>query len=327
MESETTQDGFKTVVFHQTRPLPTYLLAIAAGPLESVPITGLSVPGRVYTIKGQSRMAATAVETTPPILAALEKFFGRSYPYAKLDLIAVPEFWPGAMENAGAVTYRDRFLLIDPETASVGEKAFLVYVTAHELSHMWFGDLVTMAWWDDLWLNESFATWLGEKVTADLYPQYDTDIDAVLTAQRVMRVDARPSTKPIRRPVNSVEDIMEDLGLAYDKGKVILGMVEQWVGPVAFREGVVQYVKAHEWGSATGEDLWNALTEASGTNVEPVLASFLDQAGYPMIDVADTDGGLIVSQRRFLNYGVDAPGAFEILQRRDRAYDHDTAGG
>jgi len=306
--TEDVSSTMKTLVFHKTKPLPTYLLAIAAGPLESVPMSGLSIPGRVYTIRGQKHLATLAAEITAPILTALEKYFDSSYPYAKLDFIAIPEYWPGAMENPGAVTYVDRILLIDKEAATVSQKRRLAYVTAHELAHMWFGDLVTMAWWDDLWLNESFADWLGEKVAHDLFPDYKIDIDEIQDLQGQLRRDARPSTRPIKRTVVSASDIMEDLGLAYGKGKKVLGMVEQWIGTVNFRKGVLNYIEKHSWGNATADDLWNALSDASGKNVQAVLSSYLEQSGYPMVEVkAHPNGVLKISQRRFLNYGVEAP--------------------
>src|SRR5258706_9828782 len=160
IESETARGGQKTVVFKRTPSLPSYLLAIAVGPFDTVPIPGLSVPGRVVAVKGSGGMAAEAARITPPLVAALERYFGRSYPFEKLDLIAVPEFWPGAMENAGAITFAEGILLVDQAASSQQERR-LVEITAHELAHMWFGDLVTMAWWDDLWLNESFASWMG----------------------------------------------------------------------------------------------------------------------------------------------------------------------
>ena len=304
VETFSAVSGGRRVAFQQTKPLPSYLLAIAAGPLESVPITGLSVPGRVYTVKGQKHLAGKGVEMTPPILEALEAYFERPYPYEKLDFIAVPEFWPGAMENAGAVTFADRVLLIDPASSSARQEGRLAYVIAHELAHMWFGDLVTMEWWDDLWLNESFATWMGGKITAQVYPEYKQDIVRLMDSQDVMISDARPSTRPIRKPVQNEQDIGEDLWLAYAKGEQVLGMIEQWVGPNAFRAGVMSYINANAWGNATGNDLWSSLSEASGENVEAALGSFLDQPGFPMIAVSRTDGGMVVSQQRFANHGV-----------------------
>ena len=136
----------------------------------------MSVPGNVVTVKGATALAAEAARITPRILSALEKYFGRPYPYEKLDLLAVPEFAAGAMENVGAVTFRDEILLMDPASASVRQRYRLASITAHELAHMWFGDLVTMEWWDDVWLNESFASWMGDKITHEIFPQYNVPV-------------------------------------------------------------------------------------------------------------------------------------------------------
>ncbi|MDP3939357.1 MAG: M1 family metallopeptidase, partial [Deltaproteobacteria bacterium] len=247
--TETRADGHKTVVFERTPPMPSYLLAIAAGPLESVEITGMSVPGRVYCTQGQKHLTGLAVQVAPKALGALEKWFGRAYPYKKLDLIAVPEYWPGAMENPGAVTYKDGLLLLDSETASVSQRRTLARVTTHEFAHMWFGDLVTMSWWDDLWLNESFADWLGDKICNGLFPEYNIEVSEVQGSQNIMVGDARPSSSAIRKTVDSPDDIEEDLMLAYEKGKTILHMVEMWVGEDAFHRGVLDYINRHAWGN------------------------------------------------------------------------------
>lgn len=305
--SETVSEGIRTYKYKKSKPMSTYFLAVAAGPLESVEITGLSVPGRIYTTKGQSHLTDYAIETTPPILDAIEQYFGSSYPYEKLDLIAIPEYWPGAMENAGAVTYKDEILLVDSKTSSVSQKRRLVYVTAHELAHMWFGDLVTMKWWDDLWLNESFADWMAEKISHPLYPEFKIDIDELQALQRVFATDARTATRPIRREVLRSKDISEDLGLAYGKGKKVLGMVEKWIGEEDFRKGVINYLEANAWGNAEAADLWGALAEASGKDVKAPLASFLEQPGYPMIHIKpETGGKLHFTQTRFVNSGVEA---------------------
>ncbi len=200
VESEKDLGASRKVVFARTKPLPAYLLAMAVGPFETVEIPGMSVPGRVVTVKGKSRLAAEAVRTTPPILKALEKYFGK-YPYRKLDLLAVPEFAFGAMENVGAVTYRDTILLIDPDATSDAQRAGLAGTTAHELAHMWFGNLVTLAWWDDTWLNESFATWMGTKIADEVFPEYKIEARQTRSAQRAMITDARLSTRAIRRHV------------------------------------------------------------------------------------------------------------------------------
>jgi len=306
--SKSVADGWKTVVFKKSPPMSTYFLAFASGPFESVPITGLSVPGRIYTVAGHASLASAAVAVTPPILAALEDYFGSPYPYAKLDFVAVPEFPAGAMENPGLVTYKDSALLVDPSAGSIAQRRGIVGIITHELAHMWYGDLVTMEWWNDLWLNESFASFIGDKISDQLFPEYRFNLEQRLSANRIMSRDTRPSTVPIRHEVISAADIKEDLGLAYQKGQQILSTVESWIGKDAFRKGVRVYLERHAWGNATAEDLWSALSKASGKDLSGVLSSFLDQPGVPIIDVEFfSPGGVKISQRRFLNFGVEAP--------------------
>ena len=304
MEESSVKDGWRTVRFRKTKPLPSYLLAIAAGPLETVAMPDLGVPARVITVRGQSHLAGLAIEMTPPILKALEDYFDRPYPYAKLDFLAVPEFWPGAMENAGAVTYADRILLADPESVSVAQRRSMARVIAHELAHMWFGDLVTMKWWDDLWLNESFATWKGDKVVEEIFPQFGMAVAAAASGQGILRQDARATTQAIRQPVATAKDLLSDVGLAYQKGRTVLGMFERWMGPETFRRGVVNYIEANAWGNAEASDLWRALDAVASRPVSAAMATFLDQPGFPRIEIEMLgDGKVKLSQERFRNYG------------------------
>jgi len=305
VEKETTADGWKTDVFKKSPPMPSYLIAIATGPFDVVPIPGMSVPGNVICPKGQGNLAGEAVKTVPPILAALEKYFGMPYPFEKLDVIAVPEFWPGAMENPGAVTYAEGILLLDPSTISVGQKRTLAAVTAHEFAHMWFGDLVTMQWWDDLWLNESFASWMATKVTGEVFPQYGMDISEVRSSSGAMQTDARPSTHAIRQPVAAGDNLLQSADdLAYNKGEAVLGMFEHWLGEEAFRRGIVDYLKTNSWKNATADDLWRALTNASGKDFAATMGTFVDQPGLPLVSADLTlDGKLHLTQKRFSNFG------------------------
>jgi aminopeptidase N len=309
IESETASGGQKTIVFKRTPALPSYLLAMAVGPFDTVPMPGLSVPGRVVAVKGAGAMAAEAARITPPLVAALERYFGRPYPFEKLDLIAVPEFWPGAMENAGAITFAEGILLVD-QAASAQQERLLVEVTAHELAHMWFGDLVTMAWWDDLWLNESFASWMGDKVTQEVAPELEVAVRSAEAAQRAMRVDSQLHTRAIRQPVKVLDNLLQAAdALAYDKGEAVLGMFEAWLGPEVFRKGIRDYLAAHEWGNAAASDLWSALSKAAGKDVGRPMETFLDQAGVPLVSAELVDHGKAVrlTQRRFANAGVVAP--------------------
>ncbi len=298
------ENGWSTIEFAETPPTPSYLLAIAAGPLESIPVEGLDFPARIVTTKGFSALGQLAAELTPPILAALEEYFGQPYPYEKLDQISVPEFWPGAMENPGAITYADRILLLDGEPGA-RRKRRLTQVMAHELAHMWFGDLVTMQWWDDLWLNESFAAWLENKIPDELYPELRAGMQGRVATQGVMIRDSRPSSRAIRRSVETSDDIFADIGVIYEKGAGVLSMVEQWLGEDAFRQGVRRYMEQHRWGNATSEDFWTALSAASGEDVAAILAKFVLQPGLPLVRVDQREGRYWVSQERFHAAGVE----------------------
>jgi aminopeptidase N len=317
VEKETRGATTKTIQFKRSPPMSSYLVAIASGPLESIPITGLSVPGRIYTVKGQKANAKLAAAMTPAILKAIEGYFGTKYPYEKLDFVAIPEYWFGAMENPGQITYLDKILLIDPAAATLSQKRRLSFVTLHEIAHMWFGDLVTMAWWDDLWLNESFADWLATKLASELNPEYHQDTEDVQEVNRTMAGDANATTSAIRKPVDSGADIMADLGLDYQKGRTVLRMVEEYIGPDVFQRGVRQYMERNKWKNAVAADLFAALSEASGKDLEPILSSYLDQPGFPLVRVdVGPNGMLTVSQKRFRNYGAEVKDANWVMPVR-----------
>ena len=306
--SETRAGESKVVVFEPTRPLPSYLIAIAVGPFETVPISGMSVPGRVITVQGASALAAEAAAQAAPLLKSLERYFGRPYPYAKLDLIAAPEFLYGAMENAGAIVFADRALLLDPATASPEQRDRVFSVMAHEMAHMWFGDLVTMKWWDDLWLNESFATWMADKAMDDVHPDDRQGVNALFGVQRAFTTDSHLSTRAMRGKIEGATSLGETASdLTYNKGGAVLTMFEGWVGRDKFRAGVLDYLKAHEWANAEGRDLWLAISKQSGQDVDGGMQSFLNQPGVPLVTLEPAGGGKVkLSQRRFLTVG-EAP--------------------
>jgi alanyl aminopeptidase len=288
--SVTRENGQVTTVFDSTPPLPSYLIAVAVGPFETVAIDGMSVPGRVIVPQGKSELAAFAVETTPPLLAYLEDYFGEPYPFKKLDLIATFQSFSGAMEHPGAITYSDFYLLLD-ETASASEKAVLIKITAHELAHQWFGNLVTMQWWDDLWLNESFADWMGDKTAEAVYGEFGRGIDELRTTFRVMDIDLRSSTKPIRHHFKSTDNFSDGVFLSYYKGKSVLGMFEDAVGADVFREGVVRYLRKYSRGNAEASDLWAAINAGAEMDLAGGLASFIDQPGIPLVTVKSLGNG------------------------------------
>ncbi len=311
-----TRDGdWKTIAYGRTPPMPSYIVTIAVGPFEYVPIPGLSVPGRIITPKGQTAMAAEAVRLAPPLLSRLEEYFGIPYPYAKLDQIAVPEYVYGAMENAGLITYTDRLLLMDPEQPSFSARRRLANVMAHEMAHMWFGDLVTMQWWDDLWLNESFADWMCGRIVEHQFPEFRIQLTESRAIKGAMRSDALPSITAIRRPVTGETDLAQLVDeLTYDKGKGILNMVENWIGPAKFRDTMRTYFLKHRWGNTASNDLWEAFGHSSGDDIPGMLSAFINKPGVPLVTLAlEPDGQLRLTQRRFNNLGdPQLPGQWQV---------------
>ena len=305
----------KTIAFGRTPPMPSYLVAFAVGPFEYMPVPGQSVPGRIITPKGQVALAAEAARLAPPILSRLEEYFGIPYPYAKLDQIAVPEYVYGAMENAGLITYTDRALLMDAEKPSFSQRRRLASIMAHEMAHMWFGDLVTMAWWDDLWLNESFASWISDRIVAHQYPEFRMEFQGKGAARMAMRSDALPSITAIRRKVTGSTDLAQLADeLTYSKGQSILTMVENWIGPAQFRAAMRTYFLKHSWGNTVSNDLWAAFSAGSGDDITGMLTGFIDKPGVPLVTFAlEPDGKLHLTQRRFNNLGdPQLPGQWQI---------------
>ncbi len=313
--TEITNGAAKTVAFGRTPPMPSYLVALAVGPFEFVPVPGLPVPGRIVTPRGQAALGAEAARVSPALLAHLEAYFGVPYPFAKLDQIGVPEYVYGAMENAGFITYVDTLLLVDPTRPSFSSRRALANVAAHEMAHMWFGDLVTMAWWDDIWLNESFADWMCAKIVEETHPDYRIYLQQLGSIQGAMRLDALPSVQPVRRHVTAKDDPSQLVdALTYSKGKAILRMVENWIGPEKFRAAMHAYFEKHRWGNTTAADLWAVFDQVSGENISTMLAAFIEQPGIPFVSVTLAPGGkLTLTQRRFANLGdTPAPGRWQV---------------
>ena len=311
-----TEGGVTIVNFARTRPLPTYLVAFAVGPFEVVEAPPEAIPGvplRVVTTRGKGVLAPWALSQAPVIHRALEAWFGRPHGFDKLDLVAVPNFTAGAMENVGLVTFRETLLLLDAEAAPAQRKAWSLGLMAHELAHMWFGNLVTMAWWDDLWLNEAFATWMASAVVATTHPELEADLEALAQTRYVMSLDAQRHTRAVRQPVavgSEAESAFD--GITYGKGAALLRMAETWLGPAVFQQGVRHYIERHAGGSATTADLFAALGQAAGKDVAAVLAPFLDQPGVPLIQAAlecpkDAKPFVNLAQSRYLPKGLAAP--------------------
>lgn len=289
----TVNDGEQTVVFEKTKPMPTYLLAYAVGPFDSVELTGLSVPGKVYVPKGHAENTKFVVKHTPKILTALEAFFGIKYPYKKLDFVAVPNFTYGAMENVGLITYQDGLLLLG-DNPSLKERSYSLSTIAHELAHQWFGNLVTMEWWDDLWLNEAFASWAATYTMKQLYPELN--MGESIIQEIAFEEDGSPTVKAVKKVVRNQSDVMDGLELNYSKGESVLEMIESLIGTEKFREGVRNYMNKHAWKNTVADDLWAALDDVSEFSLSAMMKDYLEQPGYPLITFAQ-DG--TVTQTRF----------------------------
>jgi alanyl aminopeptidase len=271
-------------IFEKTLPLPTYLVAIAVGNLDVYEGPKSPVPVRLLATSGKAKMGTEAVKAAADFLKILGEYFDRPYPYGKLDLVAVPDFGPGAMENVGLVTFREELLLVDGDAASMPMKRRMASVTAHELAHQWFGNLVTMPWWDDLWLNEGFATWMAAKACDTWQPGFGGVLELTAGKLGAMNADMLPSARPVRVPVETSDAIHDSGGWsAYQKGGSVIAMLERWIGEAAFRDGIRAYVKAHEHGTVTSEDLLLALDKATDKPVSKVAKSFLDQPGVPLV--------------------------------------------
>ncbi len=261
-------------------------MAFAFGELEirELPRT-TKPPIRLITTKGKSALGTLALEATAGLVDALAGWFGIPYPYDKLDIVAVPEFASGAMENAGLITFRDELLLLDPTRTSVGSRRRQAAVIAHELAHQWFGNLVTAAWWDDLWLNEGFATWMEWRIVEQWRPSYGARNDAVLSQLGVMDLDSLGSARAVRQPVITTSDANEAFdGITYEKGGAVLGTIEHWIGEETFQRGVRDYLTSNAFKSVHAERLFSALDRASGKDVTQMAATYLDRPGVPEVN-------------------------------------------
>ncbi len=313
-DKQSASGDFVRFDFAQTKPIPTYLVAFAVGPfdiVEAPPTPGLPRI-RTVAVKGKGKLATWANATTAKVLTALQDYFGEPYPYAKLDQVAVPNFSSGAMENVGLVTYRERLLLLgDGSDAPPEAKMWGTVVIAHELGHMWFGNKVTLAWWDDLWLNEAFATWISFKITDLVAPELDASVAMRGRVGRTMSWDAQAASRAIRQPIEHGGDVYNAFDpITYSKGAAVLNMVEAWLGPEDMRKGIRGYVAAHSHGVATTPDLLEALKKASGKDVSRAIAMFLDQPGTPLVKASlrcskgsDARPRLELSQTRYLPAG------------------------
>jgi len=307
ISEESGGDGRKTVRFADTMVLSTYLVAFVVGDLEATdPIDVGGTPMRIVHVPGRGALTGFATEAGSFALRFLEDYYGSPYPDRKLDMLAIPDFAFGAMENLGAVTFRETLLLADPATATEAELTRMADVISHELAHMWFGDLVTMRWWNGIWLKEAFATFM-EIMTVDSFrPEWRRWDQFGRERAAAFDTDALGSTRPIEFEVVSPEDAeaMYDV-LTYEKGAAVVRMMEQYLTPEVFRRGVRLYLERHAYGNTETTDLWDALEEASGAPVRSTMDTWIFQGGHPVIHVERRGSVVTLSQRRFRYVGED----------------------
>ena len=306
-------DGARVFVFAPTKPLPSYLVAFGVGPFD---VVSAGTAGRNKTAirmvvpKGRAADARWAAESTGPILDVLENYFGIPYPYEKLDHLVIPQTVGfGAMENAGLVTYSSGLLLAKPADETIRFRRAYASVCAHETAHQWFGDYVTTAWWDDIWLNEAFATWMASKIVDRWKPEWSWAVQRAGSRTGAMDQDSLVTARRIRQPIAGNDDIVSAFdGITYQKGAAVIAMFEGWVGEEGFRKGIQYYLKTHAWGAATADDFVAAIAEATeNPAVVPAFRSFLDQPGVPLVTAELLCAGgapkLLLSQKRFLPTG------------------------
>ena len=299
--------GLKSVRFAETPIMSTYLLVFIVGNLTSIEerAAGGTTVG-VWTTPGKEDQASFALDTSVKLLSYFNEYFGIPYPLPKLDHIAIPDFAAGAMENWGAVTYRETALLVDPDNSSAGTRQRVAEVIAHEMAHMWFGDLVTMEWWDDLWLNESFASWMGNKAVDWLFPEWEMWTQFVnMDTNRALSLDGLKNSHPIEQAVKNPAEVSQLFdAISYSKGASVIRMLENFLGEESFRKGLNRYLSSHMYDNARTEDLWSALETESGRPVTAIMDSWVKQMGYPVLQVeSDRTGGqttLSVTQERFV---------------------------
>jgi puromycin-sensitive aminopeptidase len=301
VEETPTGDGRREVRFADTIPMSTYLVAFVVGRLEATEAVDVDgVPLRVVHVPGKEHLTPYALEVGAFCLRWFSEYYDLPYPGDKVDLIALPDFAAGAMENLGAITFREALLLVDPDAVTQAELQRVADVIAHELAHMWFGDLVTMRWWNGLWLNEAFATFMELAAVDAFRPAWNRWVNFSLERSVAFGVDSLATTRPIEYPVHSPADAdgMFDV-LTYQKGASVLRMLERYLGEEAFRSGIRHYLRRHAHGNAETTDLWDAIEEATGEPVRRIMDSWIFQGGYPVIAVDGHGPTLTLHQRRF----------------------------
>jgi aminopeptidase N/puromycin-sensitive aminopeptidase len=293
--------GKHTLHFATTPKMSTYLVAFLVGDFKCTEGRSDGVPIRVCATPDKVELTKFALESGKYVLHYYNNYFGIKYPMPKLDMVALPDFEAGAMENFGCITYRETDLLTDMKTGDIPAKKRVAVVVAHEMAHQWFGDMVTMQWWDNLWLNEGFATWMETKPLAEWKPEWNFPQDDAQDLDQTLNLDSQKTTRTIRATANTPDEINEMFdGIAYGKAGAVIGMVENYIGKEAFRQGVHNYLQAHLYANATAEDFWNAQTANSHLPVDKIMSSFVTQPGVPLLTFSDRQAsGVPVAQGRF----------------------------
>jgi puromycin-sensitive aminopeptidase len=302
VERESLDDGRVRIRFADTMKMSTYLAAWVVGRLElSDPADARGVPVRIVHVPGKGHLTSFATEASVHSLNWFADYYGIPYPEAKLDNVAIPDFAQGAMENVGCVTYREQVLLIEPARSTQEEQLGVAETVAHELAHMWFGDLVTMHWWNGIWLNEAFATFMSMLAVDDFRPDWEIWNTFARDRTNAFEIDALETTRPIEYEVRSPDDAsgMFDT-LTYVKGGAVLRMLEQWLGAERFRDGIRRYLQKHSYGNTETHDLWDALEEETGEPVRRVMDAWIFQPGYPAVSVSLDKEHVRFTQRRFI---------------------------
>lgn len=294
-------EGRKRVLFRETPKMSSYLVAMVIGTLQaSASRVNRWVPIRTWSVPEKAHLTAFGQDCADAVLPLLEDYFGRKYAFGKVDQLGIPDFEAGAMENSGCITFREVLLLVDPEKAPLPVQKRAAEVITHELAHQWFGNLVTMQWWDDLWLNEAFATWMAYKIVDQWRPEWRMWDDFETGKHAALALDAMSSTHPIRTEVKNADEATENFDLiTYEKGGAMLRMLEGFLGEGPFRDGIRAYMRTHAFANATADDLWNALAQASGQPIGDVANAWIGRGGYPLVDVAVEGSTVRLSQRRF----------------------------
>jgi aminopeptidase N/puromycin-sensitive aminopeptidase len=310
-----------TVHFSTSPRMSSYLVAVLVGHFEYIQGEADGIPIRVWTSPGKKELGRFALAAAEFNLSYYDRYFGIKYPYGKLDLVALADFSAGAMENTGCITFREVLLLLDQKNTAIDLKKTVASVLAHEMAHQWFGDLVTMQWWDYKWLNEGFATWMSSKPVAAWKPEWNVQLDEISDTVYSLGLDSLVNTHPIHQPADTPAQILElDDAITYTKTAAVLRMLESYVGPESFRAGVDLYLKQHSYANATASDFWNAQTQVSKKPIDKIMPTWTEQAGAPLVTMKTQCSGnsqtVTLEQQRYfydrVKLNADAPELWQI---------------